>query len=275
MFDRILVPLDGTATATNALIVGARLAERWQADLTILTLIRRGDRILMVDKIVAEQAEKLAGPVSVEIRDLAYSVVEDIAEEFDEVDRTLVVMSTEARGRTAGLIGNTAEDVFRHTRQAMVLVGPDDVIPDEWPSGPFLVCTDGSDFAESVADDAAAWADALALRIEVVTVVDPAKVPAGVPMVGEINTPARMARRLTALLPKPIDYEALHGPDPAVAIADHAKGRRAALIALATHGRTGLDRVAHGSVAMDVVRRSRCPVLISRPPTVTTEGAVR
>jgi len=36
------------------------------------------------------------------------------------------------------------------------------------------------------------------------------------------------------------------------------------VIAMATHGRTGLDRVLMGSVAEEVVRRSRLPVLLSR-----------
>ena len=37
------------------------------------------------------------------------------------------------------------------------------------------------------------------------------------------------------------------------------------LIAMGTHGRTGLDRVVMGSVAEEVVRTSRVPVLLARP----------
>jgi nucleotide-binding universal stress UspA family protein len=36
------------------------------------------------------------------------------------------------------------------------------------------------------------------------------------------------------------------------------------LIALTTHGRTGVDRLLLGSVAEDVVRRAPCPVLLVR-----------
>ena len=39
------------------------------------------------------------------------------------------------------------------------------------------------------------------------------------------------------------------GPDPARAIADYAEIRGADLIALSTHGRTGLRHMAQGSVA--------------------------
>jgi nucleotide-binding universal stress UspA family protein len=40
------------------------------------------------------------------------------------------------------------------------------------------------------------------------------------------------------------------------------------LIAMATHGRTGLGRVALGSVAMQVVHRSPCPVLVVPSPNI-------
>lgn len=51
------------------------------------------------------------------------------------------------------------------------------------------------------------------------------------------------------------------GP-PATAIVRAAKGRRAGLIVLGTHGRTGVARMLIGSVAERVVRTARCPVLI-------------
>jgi nucleotide-binding universal stress UspA family protein len=37
------------------------------------------------------------------------------------------------------------------------------------------------------------------------------------------------------------------------------------MIAMATHGRSGLTRISLGSVASDVVRHAPCPVLVSRP----------
>jgi Universal stress protein family len=42
-----------------------------------------------------------------------------------------------------------------------------------------------------------------------------------------------------------------------------------AMVALATHGRTGLARVVLGSVATAVVRGSRCPALVVRPAAST------
>jgi nucleotide-binding universal stress UspA family protein len=52
--------------------------------------------------------------------------------------------------------------------------------------------------------------------------------------------------------------------NPAEEIVHHARNVGADLIAMATHGRTGLARVFLGSVAEEVVRKSFCPVLLVR-----------
>jgi nucleotide-binding universal stress UspA family protein len=53
--------------------------------------------------------------------------------------------------------------------------------------------------------------------------------------------------------------------DPFERILDVAETRRANLIVLATHGRTGIKRLLIGNVAEKVVRHSPCPVLTVKP----------
>jgi universal stress protein E len=53
---------------------------------------------------------------------------------------------------------------------------------------------------------------------------------------------------------------------PDVAIADTASGVGADLVVTGTHGRTGFQRFLLGSTAERVVRLSRVPVLVARPP---------
>ncbi|MGA2798676.1 MAG: universal stress protein [Thermoguttaceae bacterium] len=50
--------------------------------------------------------------------------------------------------------------------------------------------------------------------------------------------------------------------DPGHQIVDYAQEVRADLIALSSHGQTGLTRLLLGSVAEKVVRLARCPVLV-------------
>lgn len=53
------------------------------------------------------------------------------------------------------------------------------------------------------------------------------------------------------------------GP-PALEILEAARKEKADLIAMATHGRSGLTRLALGSVAEEVLRHAPCPVLLKR-----------
>jgi len=54
--------------------------------------------------------------------------------------------------------------------------------------------------------------------------------------------------------------------DAAAQILHVAEETKAGLIVLGTHGRTGLPRLLLGSVAEQVLRRARCPVLTVKSP---------
>ena len=62
-----------------------------------------------------------------------------------------------------------------------------------------------------------------------------------------------------------INWDVLHRDDASDAIVDYVRDVRASLIAMTTHGRTGLARVALGSVTAAVVHNAPCPVLVVRP----------
>lgn len=52
--------------------------------------------------------------------------------------------------------------------------------------------------------------------------------------------------------------------DPGSRISEFAKEKKATLVVIGSHGRTGLKRMLLGSVAERVVRMSPCPVLVLR-----------
>ena len=136
-----------------------------------------------------------------------------------------------------------------------------------------VVCVDGSSTAEAALPIATSWAIALHDPVEVVIVADPEaqqEMARSVTNAGDLPSesgyPHRMARRIEADLGRPVNYEVLHGKHPGRAIVDHLESEQASLAIVSTHGATGLDRVLIGSVAMDIVHRSPCPVLVTRPP---------
>ncbi len=60
--------------------------------------------------------------------------------------------------------------------------------------------------------------------------------------------------------------------EPALEIVDFARSHEIDLIAMSTHGRTGLDHLILGSVAERVVLETRLPVLVMRPGEEPCEG---
>jgi nucleotide-binding universal stress UspA family protein len=55
------------------------------------------------------------------------------------------------------------------------------------------------------------------------------------------------------------------------ALCGHARRNNVDLIVMATHARRGMARVWHGSVADRLIRETRLPVIIVRPPSIATE----
>ena len=55
---------------------------------------------------------------------------------------------------------------------------------------------------------------------------------------------------------------------PATVIAEVAREYGVTLVAMATHGRTGLSRLVMGSVADTVLRQSNLPLLLVRPQAI-------
>jgi|FLYL01.1.fsa_nt_gi nucleotide-binding universal stress UspA family protein len=72
------------------------------------------------------------------------------------------------------------------------------------------------------------------------------------------------ARRLEAA--GGVHCEVEFGDDAAEVIADYARRHDVDLIAMATHGRSGLSRLVSGSVASKVLEKAGLPVLLVRPP---------
>jgi nucleotide-binding universal stress UspA family protein len=62
-----------------------------------------------------------------------------------------------------------------------------------------------------------------------------------------------------------VAQEVYAGPT-ADSILEFAEQARVDLIAMTTHGRSGLSRLMLGSVADEIVRRAQAPVLLVRPP---------
>ncbi len=182
-------------------------------------------------------------------------------------------MATHGRGGLGEtVLGSIAAELVCSVSGPLMLVGPSfrsAPLPGE--VGRMVICTDGSSHADSIAPHAARWVTRLDLSPWVVEVVRPNE------QVSIDDEPIRdlegesaitaMERISTPLVSRGQDprIEVLYGADPGLSVTSFAGRLPASLVALATHGRSGLSRLAMGSVAATVVRQSLCPVLVVRP----------
>jgi nucleotide-binding universal stress UspA family protein len=177
-----------------------------------------------------------------------------------------------SRGQTAiseALFGSVTAHVIRDLHAPLLVVGPSVLEPSRaWRR--MQVCLDGSVNAAGVLPSVESWATALDLEVELVHV--------GYPLDGlrgpdrrlppeEVEAAEQLQASVRQLQSAGVraSGRTIEHTHAAEALADCAVSWDADLLALATHGRTGLARLLMGSVALDLVRRSTVPVLTLRP----------
>lgn len=146
-----------------------------------------------------------------------------------------------------------------------------------------VVPLDGSAFAETAIPTAAAMARSLRGHLELAMVHSPAL--SGPSPAAALAQDARIrayeeayvsqkARSSADAADGPVACSVLDGPVAATLI-DHVRSRKADLVVMTTHGRTGLSRFFLGSVADRLVRELHCPILLLPPqaPQVPEPGA--
>jgi nucleotide-binding universal stress UspA family protein len=261
----LLVPLDGTPCSDRALPVAEQLAERLDADTVVITAD------LNDDGAVPEPQLRDVRPVpghSVRVEVVRSLTVPDAVRAVaDDANDPVICMATHARSMLGhALFGSVAEEIVRGLAVPAVLVGPasDTTLR---ASGPLLVCHDGSMASDAIVPVARDWAHALGTNIVLAHVFHPLDVETAVDpeaVVGEAE--ARLAVDVD------VDRRVVRGYSPAGTIVALVDDLEPTLVALATHGRTGMARAALGSVAMAVVRRSQCPALVVRPELTASEA---
>lgn len=285
--DRILVPTDLSSHAQRALQHAAVLASWHDADLTLLNVAGRHmyEYATMRDQFPMDSSDidellqgDIEGPQRMPSADeltihqeqvehaSAAGVIVDHATEHD-VD--LVVMGTRGRrGTDRLLMGSVAEEVVRETPCPTMTVRKEGRDQPGEAIRRILVPVDFSEPSEQAVHHGRELAMTYGAKLDLLHVVEEVTVPAayGTEPV-EIRVPEAIEgseKALAELVREKIGYEhvtvhAEPGHTPAT-ILDCADELESDLIVIATHGRTGLERLLLGSVAEGVVRRASCPV---------------
>jgi nucleotide-binding universal stress UspA family protein len=189
------------------------------------------------------------------------------------------VMTTHGRGGLERFwLGSVADELIRLCPVPLLLIGPE---PGPLP-GPFrriLVPLDGSALAEAALDPAVTLAGLEAgAELVLLQVVQPVASEVWIP---DAALAARLAsvdlirqregaREYLDATARRLEASGLmvrarveEGDRVASAVLDAARDEQADLIVIATHGRSGLARLALGSVADKILRSSRTPLLVT------------
>jgi universal stress protein A len=143
-----------------------------------------------------------------------------------------------------------------------------------------LFPTDFSTLGKTALEMATSLARDRGAKLVIVHVEEPPLAYGGGELYYGIEEPDReeLQRMLTAVVPtdSTVGYEhRLMIGSPAGAIVHLAEQEHVDMIVMPTHGRTGLGRLLMGSVAEEVVRKAKCPVLtVKAAAPVPAEAAL-
>jgi len=258
--------LDGSAAAETILGAVLPLAERRPLHLELLGVIQEDCAAPSAESYLATAAKALqqlgieAGSRSCRGTPASAIVAHAAATRPD-----LIAMTTHGRtGLNRLLVGSVTEEVLRHAPVPLVVCRPGSRM-EGWHH---VVALDGSTRAESILDDIVPLTRLLGATLHLLHVHSahlPADSQHGIGGGAAMDVPGyldRVSSYASALGVSVMTAVRQGGAAPE--ILRYATEVRAGLVAIATHGRTGLERLVMGSVAEEVLRKASCPLLLRR-----------
>ncbi|HEY9227653.1 MAG TPA: universal stress protein [Gemmatimonadaceae bacterium] len=298
MFKKILVPLDRSALAEQAIGQAMRIARGAKAAIELVLVYQphpidapweKEDETAnsqYLDGIARDLQSRSALPV-------VYVVLRGSpAECICERDADLIVMTSHGRtGFNRAWLGSVADAVVRHTSVPVLMLRPTKGSTSRGKAGRafkhILVLVDGSEFAAEVLGPAIDLAKAIGANLTLFRAVYPiplitrvdewipsmyAPIPADEKATAEAAAQAKadlesLAQQIRDAHALAVSADVTVNERFADGIVQFAKSHNIDCIAMTTHGR-GASRLVLGSVADKVLRGSGLPVLIRRPAAV-------
>jgi nucleotide-binding universal stress UspA family protein len=305
MFARVLVPLDHSRLAEQAIARAAAIACTCHGHMDLVLVhgadpfVLLGDEPFVMETLLREEEAyvvDLARDVTTRLEVPATGtvvrgdVVSGIVAHAREIGADLIVMTSHGRtGLNRSWLGSVADGVIRAAGIPVLMLRPSrTTTPRPMLAKPFrsvMVPLDGSATSMRVLDAASALAQASGARMMLLRVVQPiplitAETPAALlstlgadpartdRVVSEARKElADISKSLSAQGVVSVSAEVVVAERVAQAIIDYARTHGAHLIAMATHGR-GASRLVVGSVADKVLRSSGTAMLLLRPTEV-------
>lgn len=287
---KILVPLDGSKTAESVLPYVKYLAKRFGSEVEVLGVgIGRKDR--RVNRLLGDYIESTTSNLRDEKIDAAPVIIygsaaDKILSYSKQNDSDLIIMATHGRsGVTRWWIGSVADKIISQAITPVLLIPSKKQKAAQAKKGDvsiskILVPLDGSDTGQAALDHVELVARETNASVHLIQVISPpgameisvfgnaewdsffkAMQDAANDYLGSIIDGLK-AKGITA------KYDIVIG-DPAHQIIKSAAKDKVDLVAMSTHGRTGIARWVIGSVADRVLHGARMPMWLVRPPKMS------
>ncbi|MCB8918302.1 MAG: universal stress protein [Ardenticatenaceae bacterium] len=296
MFKRILVPLDGSSLAEQALKPALALARRSGGQILLLRIPAFQQAIvpdpagqaLVWPEIDGENSrieaadylrniQRINPQITMRTLVIDGDEASTIIDTAQEQDVNLIVMSTHGySGFTRWMLGSVTEKVLRQAPCPVL------VVRSANPITKVVIALDGSLLSEQALDPGLEVAHQLEAEVTLLRVyhggslreeervqLDWTESGLNQRLHESVRESVRAYLEQTALHTKrpgqEIDYIVLDGA-PAQTILDYIDVQGTDLVVMATHGRGGLRRWVYGSITEKVMRSANCSMLIIRPP---------
>jgi nucleotide-binding universal stress UspA family protein len=295
MFRTVLVPLDATPFAEQALPYALSIARRLDASLDLVHVHvlhvledpacgrfayspqvdkeKKHDEQLYLEG-TAKWLEAVT-PARMSTAVISGLDAEAILQRIADRKADLIVMTTHGRGPLGRFfLGSVADELIRRSTVPVFLIRPREPATSLVPEpllDHVLVPLDGSHLAEHALEPALALIHPRAGQCTLLRVVD--RQSSGEEE--EIAAQKYLDGIASRLRADDVFVQTLvvASHSPSAVILEQAHARHCDFITLATHGRSGMSRLLLGSVADKVVRSASTPVLVYRP--AVDESAVR
>jgi nucleotide-binding universal stress UspA family protein len=294
MIRSILVPLDGSPLAEQALGPACILARQTRAGIVLLRASPFGEdstatlsplrvTLHVAEDYLATIMARLAGQgLTVNSEALHADPVGGILHAARMYGANLIVMATHGRtGFTKFMLGSVAEQLLQATTIPILFIRATEPASTRTMQEckRILVPLDGTPLSETALAYVAHEGLAAGNDVKLVYVVPASRVtftPGGMDYTPAVQREAAqveveervfearqyLSRVAEAYLPGSMPHYQVVVEHAAKAIVDIAAVQNIDLIAMATHARSGLDRLAHGSVARTVLHHATVPVLL-------------
>jgi nucleotide-binding universal stress UspA family protein len=297
MYDRILIPTDGSEPAVRAGEHARYLARLFGATVHVVSVVdvegaagpfdAGGVDQAFVDRLETSAERSIEaieatveGSVAVQTAILDGEPADAILEYAAAEDIDVVAMGTHGRtGLRRYIAGSVTERVLRLSEVPVLTVRA----IEESRVGAYdeiLVPTDGSEQAEAAVDHALEIAGATGARIHAVYVVHVGAITVGPDytppeeLIDRLEADGRAAAEAVAARAETRDVEAVTAVErgfPADDLLAYAADEGIDLVTMGTHGRRGLDRYLLGSTTEQIVRHADVPVLAVPTRDTTAE----